>query len=611
MSMRERHDTQTKVEGSKDLTITPLRAIVKIIAVIWIIEGLIMFAFSYLPKMPDLLEAIIDATTLSILSAVPIWFWIVRPLKLFARKHLAHLESLEKAISASALVAVTDIKGKITHANEKFAETSRYSLEELTGKDHRIINSGYHPKEFFSVMWKTILSGNIWRGEIKNKRKDGSYYWVDSTVVPMKNEKDQIAQFIAIRQEITERKLLEENLIKAKDDALAARAEAEAAAQAKARFIAHMSHEIRTPMNGIIGMSNLLLSNVNDPVGIERIKIIQSCGNSLLDLINDVLDFSKLEVDKVILEQHPFHLHNTVNEIVELLKTKALEKDVTISYQHEKNVPDWLLGDVTRFRQVLTNLVSNAVKFTEAGRIDIISQAKNIGDQKWQIQLAIKDTGIGIPDHIIGKLFQSFSQVDASTTRRFGGTGLGLAICKGLCEKMGGAIWVESELGNGSTFTFKIVVELAASFETQKPSNPFASFDPEMGKKHPLRILLVEDNRTNQLVATGFLEKLGYKSDVAGNGVEALKALQMHQYDLILMDCHMPEMDGFDATKKIIALYGPQRPKIIALTASTMKEDIDHCKAAGMDGFLGKPLAISLLVKTLNECHSIPQEKAG
>lgn len=529
--------------------------------------------------------------------------------KSFHEKKMA--EEQKKALDAAAIVAITDTIGKITYANEKFFEITGYGKDEILGKDHRIINSAYHSKDFFRDLWDTISSGTVWRGEVKNKRKDGTYYWVDSTVVPMRNEKNQITQYIAIRHEITERKLLEEKLIKAKDEAIASRAEADGAAQAKARFLANMSHEIRTPMNGIIGMANLLLSSISDPIGVERLKIIQNCGNSLLDLINDVLDFSKLEVDKVELEKHPFPIHDTVKEVVELLNSRATEKGVTLSYRPDKSVPEWLCGDVNRLRQVLTNIVGNSIKFTEIGSVEVSSKAKEIESDHWQIQFAIKDTGIGIPDHVKSRLFQSFSQVDASTTRRFGGTGLGLAICKGLCEKMGGSIWVESELGKGSTFFFTISASVETSLESKISSNPFASFDPEMGKKHPLRILVAEDNRTNQLVAVGLLGKLGYNADIAGNGREALDAVKAQKYDLILMDCHMPEMDGFEATKRIITTHGTRRPKIVALTASTMKEDIDRCIVSGMDGFIGKPITLPPLVKTLSECQPISGERAA
>ncbi len=379
--------------------------------------------------------------------------------------------------------------------------------------------------------------------------------------------------------------------------------------QTKAIFLANMSHEIRTPMNGIIGMTNLLLGVVKDPASGERLKIIQSCGNSLLDLINDILDFSKLEVDKVELEKLPFGLHATAKEVVELLETRPLEKGITLSYRPGQDVPSYIIGDSIRFRQILTNLVSNALKFTEAGTIKVTSKAKKLAAKKWKIEFSVKDTGMGIPDDVKNKLFQSFSQVDASTTRRFGGTGLGLAICKGLCAKMGGAIWVKSEPGKGSTFSFNFIAEETSSLGVEQQSNPFSTFDSDMGKNFPLRILVAEDNRINQLVAIGLLGKLGYQADLVGNGKEVLKRLEQQSYDIILMDCHMPEIDGFEATRKILEKYKMSRPRIIALTASTMKDDVDRCYQSGMDGFIGKPITISELVKVLSECRELSAPK--
>lgn len=379
---------------------------------------------------------------------------------------------------------------------------------------------------------------------------------------------------------------------------------AELAAQAKARFLANMSHEIRTPMNGIIGMTNLILGSTADPTIVDRAKVIQNCGDSLLELINDVLDFSKLEVDKIELEILPFDLHSTVKDVVELLNTRALEKGIILSYHHSSNIPAWVLGDITRFRQILTNLVSNAIKFTEDGTVEILSRAEKLTDKKWNIQFSVKDTGIGIPDHVKNRLFQTFSQVDASTTRKFGGTGLGLAISKGLCEKMGGTIRVESEPGKGSLFSFFFQAEECGALQVKTSADPFVSFDPEMGKKHPLRVLVAEDNNTNRLVVLGLLGKLGYKADVAFNGKEAVKCFEQKSYDLILMDCHMPEMDGFEATKQILANNNSTPPRIIALTAGTMKEDVDRCMAVGMQGFLGKPISIKALVEALSSCKA-------
>lgn len=385
-------------------------------------------------------------------------------------------------------------------------------------------------------------------------------------------------------------------LLKAERDA------AERATQAKAVFLANMSHEIRTPMNGIIGMTNLLLGSTTDPASLERLKIIQNCGDALLEIINDILDLSKLEADRVELELIPFSLHSTIQEIVELLNTRASEKGVKLSYCPGEEVPAYIIGDSLRFRQVLTNLVSNAVKFTENGKVQISSKSEKLAEGKWRIEFSVKDTGIGIPQHVRSRLFQSFSQVDPSTTRRFGGTGLGLAICKALCEKMGGEIWVESESGQGSTFSFTFLAGETNSAAFEKEIKTSSTFDPEMGKRHPLRILIAEDNRTNQLVAIGLLGKLGYQAEFVANGKEVLKRLEEQSYSLILMDCHMPEMDGFEATQCILDKYKSGRPRIIALTASTMKEDIDRCYKSGMDGFISKPVTIPSLVKVLEEC---------
>lgn len=398
-------------------------------------------------------------------------------------------------------------------------------------------------------------------------------------------------------QDITQLKLLEESL-------LASRQEALNSSEAKSRFLANISHEIRTPMNGIIGMTNLLLGSTSDPKQLEKLKIIQSCGSSLLVLIDDILDFSRLEAGRMELESSPFSLHSTAEEVVALLGSRASEKGLALVYRPEASVPAAVVGDVTRFRQVLTNLISNAIKFTERGVVEISAGGSVGADGVSDLRFSVRDTGIGISDEMKGRLFQSFSQADASTTRRYGGSGLGLAICKGLCEKMGGSIWVDSQPGMGSTFTFtfRAPVVMEDSGLAPETLTDIPQFDAEMGKKLPLRIILAEDNSTNQVVATSLLEILGYRTDIAKNGFEALGLLEKGEYDLVLMDCHMPMLDGFETTKRILEKYGGRRPKIIALTASTMKDDVNRCFEAGMDGFIPKPISLSELLEVLRNC---------
>jgi signal transduction histidine kinase/CheY-like chemotaxis protein len=375
---------------------------------------------------------------------------------------------------------------------------------------------------------------------------------------------------------------------------------AQNAVKSKSEFLANMSHEIRTPMNGVIGICNLLLGELKEPRYIEKLKIIRNCGNSLLDLINDILDFSKLEAKKIEIESEPFPIHNITRELIELLSTKASEKGLVISYVTSPSAPNWVKGDVTRFRQVLTNLVGNAIKFTDRGSVHISSTAEKAPNGQILMKFAIRDTGIGIHEDVRGKLFNIFSQGDASTTKRFGGTGLGLVISKELTEKMGGTITLESKVGEGSTFTFSILVAETQEKTLPAPPNPFLEFQSEVANIGPLRILVAEDNRINQLVAVGLLEKLGYQADVAANGSEVLENLQQQDYDLILMDCHMPIMDGFETTMRICEKYEmDRRPHIVALTASTMKADVDRCEASGMDSYLSKPVTIEGLVRVL------------
>lgn len=385
-------------------------------------------------------------------------------------------------------------------------------------------------------------------------------------------------------------------LLKQNEELMVAKEKALIAASAKAEFLANMSHEIRTPMNGVLGLCNLMLAESSDARATERLRMIQRSGEVLLTLVNDVLDFSKLEAEKIELEDEPFDLRMAVGDVVDLFSAKASENGTSLSFEMAEDVPVWIRGDLVRFKQILSNLVGNAVKFTARGKVEVLARVRSSRSSWHELEFSVRDNGVGISAEAQKKLFRSFSQGDASTTRKFGGTGLGLAICKGLCERMGGTIEVESAVGSGSTFTFTL---FAAAAEAAVPVESV-----EISNFSGLRVLVAEDNRVNQIVTLGYLERMGARADVATNGREVLECLAGKTYDLVLMDCHMPEMDGFEATRRIREIHGPGL-RIVALTASSMKEDRDRCLASGMNAVLSKPLSLHELGAVLNDTEIV------
>ncbi len=753
---------------------------------------------------------------------------------------LTELAHQKFALDQHGIVSITTLAGEIVYVNDKFIEISGYTREELLGTNHRLINSGHHPAAFFENLWSTIRAGRVWHGEICNRAKSGGLYWVQATIVPLLDAQGQPERFIAIRTEITERKLMEAALKAAESrlrhvtnavpgvlfqcqvpamggrprytfvsdrlkelrglepaelladgslsarqlfpedaercaqsaaravqqrapwsddfrirlpdgtvrwlrgesrpepeltpdgqvvftglwqdvtplkeaharlrditesipvavfqilrpavgashivfcsaalqricglspelamtdpDAMMARVhpedrqrmvqsfeqsarqlqawsldyrlvhrdtgaivwvhgeartqrtpeggiewngyladvtearavseelrrakeDAEAANRAKSDFLANMSHEIRTPMNGIIGMTELALDGELDAQQREHLSIVRSSADALLRVINDILDFSKIEAGKLQIEHIPFALEPLVQEVMKPLAVRAADKGLALRCDVAPGLPARVLGDAGRLRQVLLNLLGNAIKFTEQGSVSLSLRPGRAGE----VTFTIADTGIGIPADKLGTIFEAFSQEDSSITRRYGGTGLGLTISARLVDAMQGRIWVESTPGEGSRF--HVCLPLLAEGLDELPAAGLSTGDGTETEPAPtgvsMRVLLVEDHPVNQRLATQLLVRWGHRVTLADNGERALTLLAAERFDLILMDMMMPVLDGLEATRRYRATEPGPRTPIVAMTAKAMQGDRDRCLAAGMDDYLSKPL---------------------
>ena len=468
----------------------------------------------------------------------------------------------------------------ILNVNPRACEVYGFNREEFIGMSLERISENV-PRGRQHVV-KTMERGIFYNFETVQLRKDGSRMFLEINASSI--EYEGRPAILSINRDVTERRRAEELRL--------AKEAAEQADQAKGRFLANMSHEIRTPMAGILGLTGLLRKTGLSGQQSNYAELIQSSATSLLRLIDDILDFSRIEAGAMALERVPFDLKGTLSEIVDLLRFTAGSRDTELDLALGDGVPEWVWGDPARLRQVLTNLIGNALKFTSAGTVNV--ELLRLPDGR--LRFVVRDTGIGIPAESHGRIFGLFSQADSSTSRRFGGTGLGLAISKRIVEQMGGEIGFESRPGEGSTFWFVLGLDPAAPPATSLPAVEEAAGTAR--RRH--RILVAEDNVINQLVVVEQLAAMGYDVVAVHDGREALRALESGDFALVLMDCQMPDLDGYEATRRI--REGPEKSRripIVALTAHAMREDLDRCLAAGMNDCITKPFVEEVLRRKL------------
>ena len=525
------------------------------------------------------------------------------------------LRILSEAVRQSPeAIAITDTEARIEYVNEAFVMHTGYRLDEVIGQNPHLLNSGKTPVESFTAMWEALKRGEAWKGEFYNKRKDGTEFVEFANVAPIRQTDGRITHYVAVKEDITEKKRLGveldkyryhlEEVVEQRTAELAkASLRAETANIAKSAFLANMSHEIRTPMNAIVGLTHLLRSSEPTPRQLERLEKIETSAAHLLELINNILDLSKIEADKMELEEVDFRLDTIFESVRTMLANQSREKRLPVVIDLE-NVPLWLRGDPTRLRQALLNYAANAVKFTAQGQIILRARLLEEADDEVLLRFEVEDSGIGIPTEKLGGLFQSFEQADASTTRKYGGTGLGLAITSRLAKLMGGEVGVYSEFQRGSTFWLTARLKRGLGIMSNVTVDRTTNHE-EMLRRHYAgsRILVADDVDVNLEVAQLLLHGVGLQVDSAQNGREAVDKARITAYNLILMDVQMPVMSGLAATRAIRQMSGRAQTPILAMTANAFEEDRRSCIDSGMNDFVSKPVdpetLYALLIKWL------------
>ncbi len=525
---------------------------------------------------PEILEAMLKQTSIALQ-------------RIIAQKQS---RTLSEAVGHSPVsVIITDPDGIIEYVNPRFCEISGYEALEVIGQKPSILKSGAHDREFYRELWTTIRSGREWRGEFLNRKKNGEFLWELASISSVKNESGEILHFVSVKEDITERKMMEEELRRAKE-------KAEESDQLKTAFLANLSHEIRTPMNAISGFSELIGSfDIDENARKEYTSIIKSNVSLLSALIDDIIDFSKLESGIMSIENVACDIGSIFSELETYYRheIRKLGKSVELIFHYEACSRFDFYSDPVRFRQILSNLIGNAIKFTDEGHIEVGC----LNAEKGMVTFYVRDTGIGIPEDKFNLIFERFRQADGSATRKYGGTGLGLAISKGLVEVMGGKIWLDSAPGKGSTFYFTLSHEKLdhegrdLSGQRDKPAVHIPDWSGHT-------FLVAEDNESNFLVLKAGLRNTGATILWVRTGTDAISLCRDNDdIDLILMDVQMPDMDGLEATRSIKKSH-PHMP-VIAQTAFSMPEDIEKIIDAGCDDFVSKPIQFKLLIRKIEK----------
>jgi PAS domain S-box-containing protein len=521
-------------------------------------------------------------------------------------EYLQEVQKLSQAVEQSpVMVVITDPNGNIEYVNPAFTKVTGFTSGEAIGQNFRIFRLGVFPVDNQKNIWDTILSGKVWKGEYKNKKKNGEIFWESASISPILNENSKIIHFVAIKEDITKRKNLEDDYRKAKE-------EADKANQAKSEFLANMSHEIRTPMNAIMGMIRLARRTELSDKQRDYLDKIMASSHILQGIIDDILDFSKIEAGKLEMESIDFDLSEVMGNVVNITRIYAEEKDLDLEIDMANNVPILLKGDPLRLSQVLLNLTNNAVKFTESGEIGIKVELSKKTKKSTTLIFSVKDTGIGITDEQVSRLFKPFSQLDSSTTRSYGGSGLGLSISKVLVKRMGGEIQVESKPLQGSTFSFTSEFALQV-IKRRKFRKTRLKVPTELETIRGAHVLLVEDNDINRQVAREILENEGILVTTACTGQEAIQYIKQAylkgNFDAVLMDLQMPVMDGYETTREIRKLSGFEVLPIIAMTAHAIKGVEKKCLKAGMNDYVTKPIDPEKLYYVLARWIKLAQVK--